>query len=246
MGREKDFSEKIKLKCLLWSDRHCCVCGKPRGLDLEVHHIEPEGGNNLDNAIPVCYDCHATLGRYVDSHPRGNKPRIEEIKKRRDQIYERYTRKLIPGILPVIHPRFGEKTCQFPNVGFSVSCVGRFIPVKARIVVKTFLGDKKLDQIDQTEKPYYSGGIIWNLNPGLVSHGWFTLPSECVNSTEVKLEINISVIDPFEREHELLPLCFTYVHDKDYWYLEPTSFAELKRAKTRFLHSKDGKSNKKF
>ena len=232
MRRNKDFSEDTKTKCLLWSDRHCCVCGKSRGLDIEVHHIDPSGGKGLDNAIPVCYDCHASLGRYLDGQPRGNKYRIKEIKKRRDQIYERCTRDLIPGLLPQLYSRFEGYYYGFPAVGFSIASVGRFIPVRARIIVKCFLGNKELGQIDKTEKPYYSGGLVWNINPGLVFRGWFTLPSECndVNSKEeVKVELNITVIDPYDREHVLLPTCFTYVREGDYWYQEPTSFAEFKK-----------------
>ncbi|MCK4439813.1 HNH endonuclease [Candidatus Bathyarchaeota archaeon] len=60
MGRGKDFSEDTRLKCVLWSDRYCCLCGKACGPDIEIVDIDPEGGNDLDNAIPVCYYCHAT------------------------------------------------------------------------------------------------------------------------------------------------------------------------------------------
>lgn len=64
MTRSKRFSEEIKLKALLWSNRHCCVCDKPCGLDIEIAHIDPTGGEIFDNAIPVCYTHHAQIGRY--------------------------------------------------------------------------------------------------------------------------------------------------------------------------------------
>jgi hypothetical protein len=241
MGRKKDFSEKIKLKCLLWSDRHCCVCGKACGLDIQVAHIDKDGGNIQDNAIPVCYKCHADLGRYVDKHPLGTKYRIAELKKCRNQIYERNTSYLVPGILPVIHPVSGEKGYHLPDVGFSITPVGRFIPVKARITVRVFLGGNDLGVIDEfSEKPYYSGKIIWNLNPGLTFGGHFSLPRECVEKEgSLQLELRVTVIDPYEREHELLPICFTYVRTGKFWFLEPTSFNELKRhRKTELIQKK--------
>ena len=237
MGREKDFTEKTKLKCLLWSDRHCCICGKSRGLDIEVHHVEANGGNHIDNAIPVCYDCHARLGRYIDGQPRGNKYRIEEIKKRRDQIYERYTSHLIPGIVASAHPLRNERGIKFPKVGFSITPSGRFIPVKAKLWIRIFLGKKDLGEVTNAERPYYCGGIRWNLNPGVTFLGNFVVPDECVDSNKgVKLEMRMTILDPYEREHELLPRCFNYVRPKKeepkeegWWFLEPTSFCELKR-----------------
>ncbi len=233
MGKKNDFSEDVKLKCLLWSDRHCCVCEASCGLDIEVAHIDTKAENIQDNAIPVCYKHHADLGRYIDSHPRGNKYRIQEIKKRRDQIYERYTSHLVPGLLPVIHPTSAEKGIHLPKVVFTVTPVGRFIPVKARIIVKTFLGGKNLGEIG-SKKPYYDGGIIWHLNPGLTFVGNFNIPKACAKSQEdLQIELDITIIDPYEREHNLLPVCFTYNRKGDpndgYWFLEPTSFAELKR-----------------
>ncbi|MCW4015919.1 MAG: HNH endonuclease [Candidatus Bathyarchaeota archaeon] len=234
MEKKKPFSEEVKTKCLLWSDRHCGVCGKSCGLDIEVHHIDPKEDNIQDNAIPVCYNCHAKLGRYIDSQPRGTKYKIQEIKKSRDQIYERYTSHLVPGLLPTIYPTSTEpSTYYLPQIGFAIAPVGQFIPVKATIVVKTFLGGKDLGKIG-SKIPYYDGGIIWHLNPGLRFRGNFTIPKVCAESKEaLQLELNITIIDPYEREHKLLPVCFTYVRKAEpndgYWFLEPTSFAQLEQ-----------------
>lgn len=96
--KKYDFSEDIKRKCLLWSDRHCCLCGKVCGIDIEVAHIEQKK-DDLDNAIPLCYDCHAAIGRYNDGHPRGLKYRFDELKARRDQIYEKYTGHFVSPLL---------------------------------------------------------------------------------------------------------------------------------------------------
>jgi hypothetical protein len=236
MTKDDDFSEDTKIKVLLWSDRHCCVCGKRCGLDIEVHHIDSKGGEDIDNAIPVCYTCHAHLGRYIDSQPRGTKYKVKETKKRRDQIYERYTRHLVPGILPSVYQRYlGQKVFELPRVGFIIKPVGRFIPVKAIVIMKVFLGGQFLEKINSA-KPYYNGEIIWNLNPGIGVNGNFTIPQKCADSKEeLQLELTTTIIDPYERKHELLPVCFTYVRPDakkgesgDKWYLEPTEFSQLK------------------
>jgi hypothetical protein len=51
--------------------RHCCVCWRRCGFRIELHHIRPlaEGvPDEISNAIPVCFDCHAeieSVGRKV-------------------------------------------------------------------------------------------------------------------------------------------------------------------------------------
>jgi len=32
-----------------------------------------QGGDNIENAIPVCFECHAEIHSYNDDHPRGRK-----------------------------------------------------------------------------------------------------------------------------------------------------------------------------
>ena len=59
---------------------------------MEVHHIiqEADGGSNtFDNAIPLCLNCHATVGAYNPHHPKGTKFSIKELKKIRDDFYEK-------------------------------------------------------------------------------------------------------------------------------------------------------------
>ena len=92
------FSDEAKKKVLLWSDRHCCLCEKSCGVDIVVAHLNEPEDNSLDNAIPLCYDCHGKIGRYNPDHPIGTKYKIEELKTRREQIYEKYTSHLVPPI----------------------------------------------------------------------------------------------------------------------------------------------------
>lgn len=228
----KEFSKKDKLKCLLWSGRHCCVCDTPCGLDIEIAHIDPKGGEDIDNAIPVCYKHHAEIGRYNKEHPRGNKYRIKELKQRREQIYEKYTRHLVPPLLYYLMPRLGDprhSEVHLPNVGFVIENRGVFLPAKFKVNVRVFLGDEEVKSRIKPKRPYYADGIVWNLNAGHIFFGNFDIPRECVDSTEeLRIEVQVTVIDQYDRLHKLLPNCFYYVKDKGCWYTEPTSFDELK------------------
>lgn len=76
------FPKNIKDKILVLSARHCCVCHRSRGLNIEVHHIQPtqQGGKNtLSNAIALCFDCHADAGHYFAGHPKGTRLSPEEL-----------------------------------------------------------------------------------------------------------------------------------------------------------------------
>lgn len=231
MSRKKDFSEETKIRCLLWSDRHCCLCEKVCGTDIEVAHIDPKGGNNPDNAIPLCYQCHAAIGKYDPKHPRGIKYKIAELKARREQVYEKYTKQLVPPAQFNVMPTFENKgVISLPRVGFTISHLGDRNAVNAKVNVRVFLGKMEVPLGGNPKRPYYSGGIIWNLNPRQMFLGNFSIPKECVDSSEdLRLEIQVTIIDPYERYHDLLPVCFSYVRKEKYWFLEPTSFGELKR-----------------
>jgi hypothetical protein len=55
---------------------------------METDHILPaaEGGpDTIDNAIPVCFECHAEVHSYNDKHPRGRKFRPDELRKHKEQ-----------------------------------------------------------------------------------------------------------------------------------------------------------------
>jgi len=239
VGKIEGFSEEDKIKVLLWSARHCCVCDKRCGLDIEIAHIDQKrkkGKNEIDNAIPVCYEHHAQIGRYVYDveHPRGNKYRIKELKKRRDQIYDKYTRHLVPRLNFYLTPRRGDPShLQFrlPRVGFVMENFGPFLPVRFKINVDVFLGSEKLKPILAPKRPYYTrDGIKWNLNAGLNFFGNFGIPEKCVGSKEgLLIELRVTVIDPYDRPHELLPICQRYVPKGKYWLTDPTSFSELKK-----------------
>jgi hypothetical protein len=100
--------------------RHCCLCRKQCGTNIEAAHIHDEaagGSNDEDNGIPLCFDCHQEVGAYRDSHPKGNKFRSEELRQRRDAVYELVrTGKLGPGAAPVARdPQINAAVYFGPN-----------------------------------------------------------------------------------------------------------------------------------
>jgi hypothetical protein len=55
---------------------------------METDHMLPksEGGpDSIDNAIPVCFECHAEIHAYNDKHPRGRKFTPEELRLHKEQ-----------------------------------------------------------------------------------------------------------------------------------------------------------------
>jgi HNH endonuclease len=84
------FSRDVREQAMVAAARHCCVCHRYGGIKVEVHHIIPEaqgGGNDLGNAIVLCFDCHADAGHYNATHPRGNKFSASELERSRDEWY---------------------------------------------------------------------------------------------------------------------------------------------------------------
>lgn len=86
------FPNNVREDAIVASGRHCCLCHKFCGTKIEVHHIrlESEGGTNtFDNAIPLCFDCHADMMSYDKQHPKGTKYSETELKKHRDNWYKK-------------------------------------------------------------------------------------------------------------------------------------------------------------
>ena len=71
--------------------RRCCICYRFCGVKIETDHIVPaaEGGpDTVDNAIPVCFECHAEIHSYNDKHPRGRKLTPDELRRHKEQWLE--------------------------------------------------------------------------------------------------------------------------------------------------------------
>jgi hypothetical protein len=217
-SRKHDFAEGDKLKALLWCDRHCCLCGKAAGVGIEVAHLDPKR-SDAENAIPLCFDCHAAVGHYNREHPKGRKYSILELQTRRDQIYEQYTRRLVPPVTYVIQqgPR------QLPDVGFHISNVGATYAVKARVVVTIAQGTQLFGN---PKSGHYDGTFLWNLNPGSGVNGHFNLPKGIALSDRapIRARVDVNLIDIYERDHSLLPVGFVLNAGAE-WYFEPSEEA---------------------
>lgn len=51
-------------------------------------HIVPreeDGPDDIENAIPVCFECHAEIHSYNDKHPRGRKFLPEELRRHKEE-----------------------------------------------------------------------------------------------------------------------------------------------------------------
>ena len=86
------FSEEIKIKAMIACGRCCCVCHKFCGNNMEVHHIKAraEGGQDIyENAIPLCFNCHAEVRQYDPKHPKGIKFTEKELVMHRNEWYSK-------------------------------------------------------------------------------------------------------------------------------------------------------------
>jgi 5-methylcytosine-specific restriction endonuclease McrA len=77
------FDREEVANLLIKGHRRCCVCHRFCGSKMEIDHIVQRadgGGNEIENAIAVCFDCHAEIHHYNNKHPKGRKFTPEEIK----------------------------------------------------------------------------------------------------------------------------------------------------------------------
>ncbi len=84
------FSQAIRDEIFVRCARHCCVCHQPKRLNLEIHHIKPRhqgGENTLQNAICLCFDCHADAGHYFADHPKGSKLSPSELLRHKEEWF---------------------------------------------------------------------------------------------------------------------------------------------------------------
>lgn len=217
------FTSDLREMLLLWCDRRCCLCKKGCDLLIEVHHIEPEaegGSNDEDNAIPLCFDCHAKV--HMKTRPIGTMFKPNELKKRRDQVYEEYTRHLVPSVVYEVM----QTGRTLPEVGFHISNRGNTYPIRAKILITLEQGIKKLGVAGAG---HYDNTFEWNLNPGFGVNGHFKLPKDALLSSEdpIRAKVEVTLIDIYDRSHKLLPV--GWVHNlgnlQNGWYLEPSMAA---------------------
>lgn len=222
MSGRKEFSQDDKMKKLLWCDRHCTLCGKTCNVDIEIHHIDDSTNNDLDNGMPLCYDCHAKLHHYNDRYPMGTKFKPPELKIRRDQIYEKHTRPLIPPIdfqIPLIDKARKRAAVTVTNLSDQLQC-------QMRVNISAHVGKENKGLV---RSRYYNGKRLWNLPPRRRVTGNFPVKDDWHSQKDERLRfgVNITIIDIYEREHPQLPFAFTNVKNEERCYFEPASIDEI-------------------
>lgn len=81
------FPASVRNQVFVKCARHCCACHQHKGRNIEIHHIIPKqqgGQDTFENAIALCFECHADAGHYFAGHPKGSKFSIEELRMHRD------------------------------------------------------------------------------------------------------------------------------------------------------------------
>jgi hypothetical protein len=221
--KSKEFDLKLREKLLLWCDRHCCLCKKQCDVFIELHHIIPksksESSNDEDNAIPLCFECHAKVGHYNDTQPKGNKFKPEELKKRRDQVYEQFTRHLVPAL----DYKIIQTGRTLPDVGFAILHLGDAPPVQVLVTLDGYLNGVATNFFEPNETRY-AGKMRLNLNPKVGFSGHFSIPQNALSpNTDVRIGIYITMYDCYDRPHELLPLTYVYDRGSNSWWLDPVN-----------------------
>lgn len=85
------FKESEAAKILAQCHRRCCVCHKFCGVNIEIHHIQHRskgGSDEIVNAIPLCFECHAEVNHYNPTHPKGRKFSETELTEHKKQWLE--------------------------------------------------------------------------------------------------------------------------------------------------------------
>jgi len=223
--RRKNFSNKVKLKALLCCDRHCCLCGKQCSTNIEIHHIIPvekDGDNSFENAIPLCFDCHAKVEMYNEQHPKGIKYKKEELVPRRNQIYDKYTSPYLPNL----HFHIISTDKSDPKKSkFEIYNEHQYLSCYVRTVASVYHKKRLIHKFDSG---VYGGKRLWHMNPesgaSVPSH-FISLPKnkklpQKIESLQVQFEV--TVIDKYGWEHKLLPVSWIYTPQSG-WYYEPFS-----------------------
>ncbi|PQJ74465.1 HNH endonuclease signature motif containing protein [Polaribacter gangjinensis] len=86
------FNIKVVEDSLISCGRHCSLCHKFCGTKIELHHIKQRkdgGEDSFDNCLPLCFDCHADVMQYNPQHPKGKKYTESELKRHRNNWYEK-------------------------------------------------------------------------------------------------------------------------------------------------------------
>ena len=221
--KRNNFNDKIKTKCLQCCDRYCCLCGKQCSTNIEIHHIVPiekKGDSSFENAIPLCFDCHAKVQNYNKKHPKGNKYQSEELRAKRDQTYNKYTSPFIPNMVHFEIRSDDPKTHN--KARFFISNMHPYLPCKVKTIFSIYHKDILLHKF---KDGVYGGKLCWNLNPtsgGNFPPNFLVLKNMPKKVKSLQVQVEAIIVDKFGREHELLPVSWVWNKNTG-WYFHPFS-----------------------
>jgi len=165
---------------------------------------------------------------YNINHPRGSKFRTEELKARREQIYEKYTRHLVPPLQYVITNYTNPSDVSlekrtYPDITFRITNMSDYLPIKLFITLKGVLNGKNANL--NLADGLYKGEKVWSLNPRNIVNGHFKIRNKNIvtlkKTDRLEIKVKIKLIDIWSREHNLLENGYVYNQKGDYWYFEP-------------------------
>jgi hypothetical protein len=245
------FSHEVAEQLLVAAHRHCCLCHKPTGVNVEIHHIVPEeegGDDSFDNGIPLCFDCHASVQHYNTRHPKGRKFHPSELRKHRDQWFA------IMAFPPWQRPANASvprvATAPPANLIRAIRDLDLWNPDVSQAFLPTLLGltheqrlglmgdlEELLHDVDDDVR-WHTGTVLeffvqWD--PQIVSPGLLTLLSQdssfsvrgCAAVSYYYLAISSPDVIPVETLGALA------AHDEDWYVTTPAVNALIKLARTR-------------
>ena len=122
------FPPSVTKKVLSACNRCCCICHKFCGKKIEIHHIKQEsdgGPNTFENAIALCYNCHADMGKTDPHHPKGRNYSEWELKNFRERCYELVKEGRLPQVsepVSMTEDEARQYRSRYRELRFEVSC----------------------------------------------------------------------------------------------------------------------------
>ena len=123
------FPAKVSKEVLKACGRCCSICHRFCGKKIEIHHIiqKSDGGpDTFENAIPLCYNCHADMGKTDPHHPKGRNYTESELKYLRDLTYDLVKSGKLPQTVGSISMNDKETRCywkRYKKLRFEVSYI---------------------------------------------------------------------------------------------------------------------------
>ncbi|KYG82630.1 hypothetical protein AWN68_12605 [Roseivirga echinicomitans] len=137
---------------------------------MEVHHLVQEadgGANSLENAIPLCFDCHADAGHYNSRHPKGTKFSIPELTNARDDWYKLVSKKSIPEKL-VISEHLQSSYYILHTLGILEKTLSKDFSSINKFRAKTYLASNEISSYWKDILKTHKKDFKWNVEQNLM------------------------------------------------------------------------------